>query len=107
MGGAVRARLPRRDPREAAGEGRVRPRVGYVRVSTDRQAGEAQTSLADQQRAIEALASSLGLTVERWYRDEGASGATVEKRPALRQLVADIEAAPRSQKAPGFVLVLN
>lgn len=85
----------------------TRPCVGYLRVSTERQVGEDKTSLADQQRAIEALATTLGLTVERWYKDEGASGATVEKRPALRQLIADIEANPRSQKAPGYVLVLN
>lgn len=85
----------------------ARPCVAYVRVSTDRQAGEAQTSLADQERAISGLATTLGLTVERWYRDEGASGATVEKRPALRQLIADCEANPRDERRPGFVLVLN
>jgi DNA invertase Pin-like site-specific DNA recombinase len=79
--------------------------IGYARVSTEQQAGEAQTSLADQQRAIEALAAKLGVSVGRWYRDEGASGATVEQRPALMQLLADCAANPR--KSPGLVLVLN
>lgn len=80
---------------------------GYLRVSTDRQAGEKQTSLADQQRAIEGLAAKLGRSVERWYRDEGASGATVEKRPQLRALLADCLAEPRPRTRPGYVLVLN
>jgi DNA invertase Pin-like site-specific DNA recombinase len=83
------------------------PCVGYVRVSTDRQAGERQTSLADQQKAIEGLAAKLGQAVESWYRDEGASGATVEKRPALRALLSDCLAAPRPRSRPGYVLVLN
>lgn len=81
--------------------------VGYCRVSTDRQAGERQTSLTDQERAIVGLATKLGRAVEQWYRDEGASGATVEKRPALRRLIADCLAAPQPRQRPGYVLVLN
>jgi DNA invertase Pin-like site-specific DNA recombinase len=80
--------------------------VGYVRVSTERQAGEGVTSPSDQRAAIEARAAKLGLTVERWYQDE-YSGATVEQRPALRRLVADCLASPRKAKHPGYVLVLN
>lgn len=79
--------------------------IGYVRVSTDRQAGEQQTSIADQRKAIDALAEKLGRTVQRWYVDDGASGATVEQRPALCSLIADCEASPR--RHPAFVLVLN
>jgi DNA invertase Pin-like site-specific DNA recombinase len=81
--------------------------IGYARVSSEKQAGETQTSLADQQRAIDALAAKRGLVVGRWYRDEGASGATVQKRPALRALLADCEASPRPLARPGYVLVLN
>ncbi len=81
--------------------------VGYVRVSTERQAGEVFTSLHDQQVAIEVLAKRLGVTVGRWYRDEGASGATVAKRPAFRDLLATCQESPRLSQTPGFVLVLN
>jgi DNA invertase Pin-like site-specific DNA recombinase len=81
--------------------------IAYGRVSTERQAGETQTSLADQELAVNALATTLGVTVGRWYRDKGASGGTMEKRPALVALVADCEASPRTPTAPGLVLVLN
>ena len=81
--------------------------VGYARVSTDRQAGEKQTSLVDQTRAIDILAAKLGVIVGQWYRDEGASGATVAGRPQLRALLADCLASPRKRKRPGYVLVLN
>lgn len=81
--------------------------VAYIRVSTEKQVGETKTSLADQEAAITALATTLRRPVERWYRDEGASGATVEKRPALRSLLADCEASPRRRGNPGLVLVLN
>jgi DNA invertase Pin-like site-specific DNA recombinase len=81
--------------------------VGYCRVSTDRQAGEKQTSLEDQTRAIESLATKRGISIGRWYRDEGASGGTVAGRPQLRALIADCLASPRKAKRPGYVLVLN
>lgn len=81
--------------------------VGYCRVSTERQAGEQVTSLGDQAAAIEQLAARLKRRVAKWYRDEGASGATVEKRPALRALLADCAASPRDRRAPGLILVLN
>lgn len=81
--------------------------VGYVRVSTERQAGEVYTSLGDQEAAIVALASRMGAAVDAWYRDEGASGATVAKRPAFRQLLADCLASARGAGALGLVLVLN
>lgn len=80
--------------------------IGYVRVSTERQAGEGVTSPVDQRAAIEARAAKLGLTVERWYQDE-YSGATVEQRPALRRLIADCLASPRKAKLPGYVFALN
>lgn len=81
--------------------------LGYVRVSTERQAGEVYTSLADQERAIRARATRLGVAVDTWYRDEGASGATVAKRPEFRRMLADCEASPRGHGAPGLILVLN
>lgn len=81
--------------------------IGYLRVSTERQAGEVFTSLADQEAAVARLAAKLGVSVGRWFRDEGASGATVAKRPAFSQLLAACEASPRSDKDPGLVLALN
>lgn len=83
------------------------PCVGYVRVSTERQAGETHTSLADQERAIRELAGRLGLDVQTWYRDEGASGATVEQRPAFRAMIEACETKRRSADHPGYVLILN
>lgn len=81
--------------------------VGYVRVSTERQAGEHQTSLADQRAGIVAKAALLGVAVGAWYEDEGISGATSEARPAFTRLLADCRASRRTPKAPGYVVALN
>lgn len=81
--------------------------IGYVRVSSEQQAGEKQTSLADQRAAITALAGRLGVVVAEWFEDAGFSGATVAKRPALLALLAHCEACPQPRTAPGYVLVLN
>lgn len=80
---------------------------GYLRVSTERQAGDGYTSVADQRAAIQALAAKLGFVVDRWFEDPGASGATAERRPEFMQLVAACQQSPRSRRDPGFVLVLN
>lgn len=81
--------------------------VGYCRVSTERQAGEVFTSLADQRAAITALATRLGTVVGRWYADEGVSGATATERPAFSRMLAECVASPRAVRTPGLVLVLN
>lgn len=81
--------------------------IGYVRVSTERQAGETVTSLRDQEAAITALAQRLGRDVGAWYRDEGVSGSIAEARPAFGGLLAFCRAHPRPTRAPGFVLLLN
>ena len=80
--------------------------VGYTRVSTDKQAADDKTSLADQRAAITALASRLAHRVDAWFEDDGYSGATVEKRPAFQRLLAHCAAHPRPAK-DGRVLVLN
>lgn len=80
------------------------PCWGYLRVSSEKQAGEAVTSLADQEKAIAALAEKLGGTVTAWYRDEGVSGATTEKRAGFSALLAACESSPRPIAAPGYVL---
>lgn len=81
------------------------PAVGYIRVSSEQQAGEKQSSLADQREAIHALAQRLHATLGAVYEDAGISGATVAKRPALRALLEDCAANP--QRPAGYVLVLN
>lgn len=80
--------------------------VCYVRVSDPSQAGEKQTSPEDQMMAMRALASKLGRSIGSVFRDE-LSGGTMEQRPSLVSLVASCEAAPKSARAPGYVLVLN
>jgi DNA invertase Pin-like site-specific DNA recombinase len=81
--------------------------VAYLRVSTERQANEVHTSLADQDRAVRALALKLGASIERTFTDAGASGATADGRPAFLELLAWCDAHRRGTKDPGFVLVLN
>jgi DNA invertase Pin-like site-specific DNA recombinase len=81
--------------------------ISYRRVSTEQQAGESQTSLADQDRANDALAAKLGKVIGARYGDEGASGATVEQRPDMMRMLADCEASPRKPSRPGTVCVLN
>lgn len=82
--------------------------VGYCRVSTERQAGETLTSMSDQETAVRALAARLRhVDVGRWFRDAGASGATVEGRPAFLELLEWCEENRRPARAPGHVLVLN
>lgn len=63
-----------------------RPRaVGYVRVSTDRQA-DAGFGLDVQTDAIRAWAADEGVTVRHWTRDEGRSGADEAiARPGLAE----------------------
>lgn len=81
--------------------------IGYVRVSSEQQAGEKQTSLADQRAEVTALAQRLGVHLVQWFEDAGFSGASVAKRPALRELIAYCGANPQPAGAPGHVLVLN
>lgn len=63
--------------------------VGYIRVSTDRQAKEGQSLRAQEQR-IRAFAKAHGLKVDRIYREDGASGKDTD-RPALKELRSDLD----------------
>lgn len=78
--------------------------VGYLRVSTPRQAGMARTSLATQRTEVAEYATAMGRSVGHWYEDAGFSGATIEGRPAFVALLADVEASPRHAGPPGLVL---
>jgi DNA invertase Pin-like site-specific DNA recombinase len=79
-----------------------RPRaVGYVRVSTERQA-ERGTSLAEQERALRSWARSHGYRLVAVHRDEGVSGTcdAVDRRG----LTAALEAL-RSGEAEALVVL--
>lgn len=81
--------------------------VAYLRVSTEEQAGEKQTSLGDQLAACHALATKLGRTVGHVFRDDGISGSTIKQRPGMSDLIASCIASPKAPKRPGYVVVLN
>jgi DNA invertase Pin-like site-specific DNA recombinase len=83
--------------------------IGYIRVSTEQQAGESNTSLPEQRRAITARAIQMGrvLASSAVFEDAGVSGATAERRPAFMAMLAYCQANPRPASALGVVLVLN
>jgi DNA invertase Pin-like site-specific DNA recombinase len=60
--------------------------IVYCRVSSDRQASEGH-GLDGQERRCREYAVSHGLTVSHVFRDEGASGGTID-RPALQEMFA-------------------
>ena len=69
------------------------PAAQYVRMSTEHQ----QYSIDNQSSAITAYAKSHDMEVIRTYADAGKSGLTIQNRPGLRQMIADVEAG-----SPGF-----
>jgi DNA invertase Pin-like site-specific DNA recombinase len=83
--------------------------IGYVRVSTEQQAGETRTSLPEQIRAITEHALKLGrvLLEESIFIDPGVSGATAEGRPGFMAMLRYCEQHPRPSKALGVIVVLN
>lgn len=64
--------------------------AGYIRVSTGRQAREGK-SLQFQEEIIRQQAKNNEETIYKIYKDEGISGASIEKRDGLKTLLADIE----------------
>ena len=83
------------------------PALGYIRVSSEQQAGDTHTSLDDQRAAIAALAARVGAEVVHVFADPGISGATIAKRPGLRALIARCQLETRRLDAPGYVFILN
>ena len=64
--------------------------IGYVRVSTERQAGEG-VSLEAQAAKVRAMADVQDATLLRIIEDAGASGKSLQ-RPGLAELLAAVEA---------------
>src|ERR1700733_1979805 len=69
----------------------------YVRMSTEHQ----QYSIDNQTAVIDRYAGEHHMEIVRTYVDSGKSGLTIENRPGLRQLIADVESG-----YPGFTAVL-
>ncbi len=66
---------------------KLKPAVGYIRMSTDK-----QEDSPEQQRAeILKLAKRYGYRIVRWYEDHAISGAKTHKRKQFRQMIRDAE----------------
>jgi DNA invertase Pin-like site-specific DNA recombinase len=63
----------------------------YIRMSTDHQ----RYSVLNQANALGGYAVQRGLSIIDAYADEGKSGLTFRGRPALRQLIVDVQIVPR------------
>lgn len=59
--------------------------IGYIRVSTQGQVGEDKYGMAAQEEDIKAYCEKNGMTIVRWVRDEGESGA--KERPGFDEIV--------------------
>ncbi|WNC95043.1 recombinase family protein [Paraburkholderia sp. FT54] len=64
----------------------------YVRMSTDYQ----QYSTENQRQGIADFAQREGITIVATYEDAGKSGVTLRRRPALVQLLHDVQTAVHS-----------
>lgn len=67
----------------------------YLRKSRDdeaRERAEGIDVLAYHRRTLEGLAASMGVRVERWYRDGIVSGDSIADRPEMRAMLADVMA---------------
>lgn len=64
--------------------------VGYIRVSTDEQAGSG-LGLEAQRSAIVAEAQRRGWELAAIHEDAGASGKSMEKRPALAEALEAVQ----------------
>lgn len=66
--------------------------VGYIRVSTRDQAVDGYSLDAQRAQIKEYCDNNPGMALGKIYADEGISGSTIEKRPGIRELLADAKA---------------
>jgi site-specific DNA recombinase len=66
---------------------KMKPAVGYIRMSTDRQ----ENSPERQRREIKALAEREGYRITKWYEDHGLTGTESANRPEFQSLLRDAE----------------
>lgn len=59
--------------------------IGYIRVSTDGQAGEDKFGLEVQENQIKEYAQKNDMKIIKWFRDEGESGA--KERPGFDEII--------------------
>ena len=59
--------------------------VAYIRVSTDGQCGDDKFGLDVQKETIQEYCNKHGMTIARWFMDEGESGAKF--RPGFDEIV--------------------
>ena len=59
--------------------------AAYIRVSTDGQCGDDKFGLDVQKQIINEYCAKNGMTILRWYMDEGESGA--KERPGFDEIV--------------------
>lgn len=59
--------------------------IGYIRVSTEGQCGDDKFGLEVQESKIKEYAEKNGMTIVKWFRDEGESGA--KERPGFDEII--------------------
>ena len=59
--------------------------IAYIRVSTDGQVGEDKFGLERQEEIISDYCLKNDMTIVKWFRDEGESGA--KERPGFDEIV--------------------
>ena len=64
---------------------KLKPAVGYIRMSTDQQ----QDSPERQRRDIEAMAVQSNYKIIKWYEDHGQTGTESSKRKEFQKLLVD------------------
>ncbi len=74
---------------------RLIPVVEYRRASTDHQ----RYSTENQSIINRSYAIAHGMEIIRTYSDEGKSGLSFDHRPALRQMIGDVQAGAGEFKA--------